>query len=36
MAEERLRAYKRERFGASSDFRTADQLGLFNEAEALV
>ncbi|MGF6721510.1 transposase [Paraburkholderia sp. GAS41] len=35
LAEERLRAYKRELFGASSEAREADQLGLFNEAEAL-
>ena len=35
LAEERLRAYKHELFGASSEARTTDQLGLFNEAEAL-
>lgn len=35
VAEERLRAYKHELFGASSEARTAGQLGLFNEAEAL-
>lgn len=35
LAEERLRAYKRELFGASSESRESDQLGLFNEAEAL-
>ncbi|EEL0139260.1 IS66 family transposase, partial [Salmonella enterica subsp. enterica serovar Montevideo] len=35
LAEERLRAYKHELFGASSEARTAGQLGLFNEAEAL-
>ncbi|WP_322067352.1 IS66 family transposase [Burkholderia ubonensis] len=35
LAEERLRAYKRELFGTSSEARDADQLGLFNEAEAL-
>lgn len=35
LAEERLRAYRRELFGAKSEARAADQLGLFNEAEAL-
>jgi transposase len=35
LAEERLRAYRRELFGAKSEARSADQLGLFNEAEAL-
>ncbi|KWZ58526.1 hypothetical protein WK57_18950 [Burkholderia ubonensis] len=35
LAEERLRAYKRELFGASSESRESGQLGLFNEAEAL-
>jgi hypothetical protein len=35
LAEERLRAYRRELFGAKSEARDADQLGLFNEAEAL-
>jgi len=35
LAEERLRAYKHELFGASSEARATDQLGLFNEAEAL-
>lgn len=35
LAEERLRAYKHELFGASSEVRATDQLGLFNEAEAL-
>jgi hypothetical protein len=35
LAEERLRAYKHELFGASSEARAADQLGVFNEAEAL-
>ncbi|MGC3525888.1 IS66 family transposase [Pseudomonas aeruginosa] len=35
LAEERLRTYKHELFGASSEARTAGQLGLFNEAEAL-
>lgn len=35
LAEEKLRAYKHELFGASSEVRHADQLGLFNEAEAL-
>ncbi|WP_218086330.1 MULTISPECIES: IS66 family transposase zinc-finger binding domain-containing protein [Stenotrophomonas] len=35
MAEERLRAYEHELFGASSEARTAGQLGLFNKAEAL-
>lgn len=35
LAEEKLRAYKHELFGASSEARHADQLGLFNEAEAL-
>jgi len=36
LAQERLRAYKRELFGASSEARHADQLGLFNEAEQLI
>jgi transposase len=35
LAEERLRAYQRELFGAKSEARQTDQLGLFNEAEAL-
>ncbi|WP_233864683.1 IS66 family transposase [Paraburkholderia adhaesiva] len=35
LAEEKLRAYRHELFGASSEARHADQLGLFNEAEAL-
>jgi transposase len=35
LAEERLRAYRRELFGAKSEARDANQLGLFNEAEAL-
>jgi transposase len=35
LAEERLRACKHELFGASSEARETDQLGLFNEAEAL-
>jgi transposase len=35
LAEERLRAYKHELFGASSEARATDQLGLFNEAETL-
>jgi transposase len=35
LAQEKLRAYKHELFGASSEARHADQLGLFNEAEAL-
>jgi transposase len=35
LAEERLRAYRRELFGAKSEARDSDQLGLFNEAEAL-
>ena len=35
LAEERLRAYRRELFGAKSEARDAGQLGLFNEAEAL-
>jgi transposase len=35
LAEERLRAYKRELFGASSEARESSQFGLFNEAEAL-
>jgi transposase len=30
LAEERLRAYRRELFGAKSEVRTSDQLGLFN------
>ncbi|KWZ58716.1 hypothetical protein WK57_16545 [Burkholderia ubonensis] len=35
LAEERLRAYRRELFGAKSEARASEQLGLFNEAEAL-
>ncbi len=35
LSEERLRAYKHELFGASSEACATDQLGLFNEAEAL-
>lgn len=35
LAEERLRAYRRELFGAKSGARDSDQLGLFNEAEVL-
>jgi transposase len=35
LAEERLRAYRRELFGAKSEARASDQLGLFNEAEVL-
>jgi len=35
LAEERLRAYRRELFRAKSEARDPDQLGLFNEAEAL-
>jgi hypothetical protein len=35
LAEERLRAYRRELFGAKSEARDSDQLGLFNEAEVL-
>lgn len=35
LAEERLRAYKRELFSASSEARNVGQLGLFNEAEKL-
>ncbi|WP_026200890.1 IS66 family transposase, partial [Cupriavidus sp. UYPR2.512] len=35
LAEERLRVYRRELFGAKSEARDAGQLGLFNEAEAL-
>src|SRR5580698_8790752 len=35
LAEERLRAYRRELFGAKSETRDSDQPGLFNEAEAL-
>lgn len=35
LAEKRLRACKRELFGASSETRDAGELGLFNEAEAL-
>ena len=31
LAEERLRAYRRELFGAKSEARESDQLGLFNE-----
>lgn len=35
LAEERLRAYRRELFAAKSEARNSSQLGLFNEAEAL-
>lgn len=35
LAEERPRAYRRELFGAKSEVRNADQLGLINEAESL-
>jgi transposase len=35
LAEGRLRAYRRELFGAKSEARDSDQYGLFNEAEAL-
>ncbi|MGF6980053.1 transposase [Paraburkholderia sp. JPY465] len=35
LAEERLRAYRRELFGAKSEARDSNQPGLFNEAEAL-
>ncbi len=35
LAEERLRAYRHELFSASSEARATEQLGLFNEAEAL-
>jgi len=35
LAEERLRAYRRELFAAKSESRSSDQLGLFNEAESL-
>ncbi|MGF6652411.1 hypothetical protein OKW34_003000 [Paraburkholderia youngii] len=35
MAEERLRAYRHELFGAKSEARDSEQFGLFNEAEAL-
>ena len=35
LAEERLRAYRRELFGAKSEARASDQPGLFNEAEVL-
>lgn len=35
LAEERLRAYRRELFSAKSEARASDQLGLFNEAEVL-
>jgi transposase len=35
LAEERLRAYRRELFGAKSEAQDSDQPGLFNEAEAL-
>src|SRR6202012_51399 len=35
LAEERLRAYRRELFGAKNEARDSDQLGLFNEAEVL-
>lgn len=35
LAEERLRAYRRELFGAKSEARASEQPGLFNEAEVL-
>jgi transposase len=35
LAEKRLRVYRRELFGAKSEARASDQVGLFNEAEAL-
>ena len=35
LAEERLRAYRRELFGAKSEARDSDQPALFNEAETL-
>ena len=35
LAEERLRAYRRDLFGAKSEARDSEQFGLFNEAEAL-
>jgi transposase len=35
LAEERLRSYRRELFGAKSEARDSDQPGLFHEAEAL-
>lgn len=35
LAEERLRAYRRELCGVESEARDSDQLGLFNEAETL-
>ncbi len=35
LAEEQLRAHRRELFGAKSEARDSDQLGLFNEAEVL-
>jgi len=35
LAEERLRAYRRELFAAKSEARDSDQPGLFNEAEVL-
>lgn len=35
LAEERLRSYRHELFGARSEARAPDQPGLFNEAEAL-
>ncbi|VVE59315.1 transposase [Pandoraea iniqua] len=35
LAEERLRSWRRELFGAKSEARDLDQPGLFNEAEAL-
>lgn len=35
LAEERLRAYRRELFSAKSEARGDNQLGLFNEAEVL-
>src|ERR1700733_743238 len=35
LAEERLRAYRRDLFGAKSEARASEQLGLFNEAETL-
>ncbi|WP_423396133.1 hypothetical protein [Burkholderia sp. LMG 21824] len=36
LAEERLRAYRRELFGAKGEARDSDRPGLFNEAEAIV
>jgi uncharacterized protein (DUF3084 family) len=35
LAEERLRAYRRELLGAKSEATDSDQPGLFNEAETL-